>query len=132
MTYIEEISSALVRVLTHACDGEPQRFAGYAANAGFWIGEAKHCLDVIDGYQDRFDRLRKATMKYASEAEQDEWGHNTFGLATRSTKYSDRATAKRDVLEVSRRFLKRCEKMRLLEDAELIACAQKLGINPPL
>src|SRR3954454_14623527 len=62
MSYIDDISEALVRVLTQASDGSPEKFAGYAANRNFWIAEAKHCLDVINGYGDRFERMKRASQ----------------------------------------------------------------------
>lgn len=122
MTYIDEISSALVRVLTHACDGPPDRFAGYAANADFWVGETRHCLDVIDGYDKRFRKLKVATAG----------GREFVPPPRQSTQHSERAAAKRAVLEIARRFLARCEKTRSMPEAELIAHCRRLEIGMPL
>jgi hypothetical protein len=121
MTYIDEISSALVRVLTHACDGPPDRFAGYAANAEFWVGEVRHCMDVIDGYDKRFHKLKAATVG----------GREFVPPPRRSTQHGERAASKRAVREIARRFLARCEKTRGVSEAELIEHCRRLDIGMP-
>lgn len=130
MTYIDEITGAVVRVLTHACEGQPHRFAGYVANADFWIGEARHCLDVIAGYDERFKKLQAATADRYDPMSGGEGGRSS-GLTTRSTKHSDRSAARRQVTDAARRFLKRCDKTRALEQDALIALCDKVGVQYP-
>jgi hypothetical protein len=36
------------------------QLAGQVANLDFWLAEARHWLDVIDGYRPRFERLKAA------------------------------------------------------------------------
>ena len=118
MTYIEKISMAVVDVLKNACDGQPNRFAGYAAQrGGFWIGEAKHCLDVIRGYDARF----KNYMLRAADP-----------TVERTTDYEDRSSAKRSVLEEAKRMLVRCEKLQLSSPSILPNWAHQIGIQTPL
>lgn len=122
MTYIDDISSAVVRVLTHACDGPPHRFAGYAANADFWVAEVRHCLDVIDGYEKRFRKLKAAVAG----------GWETPPPTHKSTIPSDRTAARRALRDAARRFLARCEKTQALSNEELIAYCRKLDVGMPL
>ena len=130
MTYIEEITSALVRVLTHACDGPPDRFAGYAANADFWVAEVRHCLDVIDGYDARFGRMKQATKAHFRPGTLREGP--AAALTTRTLKYYDRAAARRGVTDAARRFLKRCEKTETVPADVLVEYCRRLGIQLPL
>ncbi len=122
MTYIDEITSALVRVLTHACDGPADRFMGYAANAGFWVEEVRHCLDVIDGYDNRFRNLKSAAG--------GEW--ESPPPLKRTATHGDRAAAKRAVREAARRFLARCGKTKAVADDELVEHCRRLDIGMPL
>lgn len=130
MTYVEEITSALVRVLTHACDGPPDRFAGYAANVAFWVAEARHCLDVIDGYDERFRRMKQATKAHFRPGTLDE--EHSAALSTRTLKYADRAAARRGVTDAAQRFLKRCEKTETVPADVLVEHCRRLGIQLPL
>ena len=61
MSYINDICTSLTTVLTHACNASEEYFAGFAANRDFWIAEARHCLEVIDGYQGRFQKMAEGS-----------------------------------------------------------------------
>jgi hypothetical protein len=95
-SYIDEIASALTRVLTVACDGTPDKFAEYSANAEFWVAEARHALDVIDGYERRFEN-----MKHAAQSDLRNDSTRTESPMQRSTKYSDRAAARSASIAIS-------------------------------
>jgi hypothetical protein len=127
VNYIDEICQALVRVLTRACEGPPHRFVGYAANVEFWAAEARHCLNVIAGYEERFKRMRDASTE--KEPPRRDW---SFGPhITTSTKSSDRSAARQQVLDACRRFLKRCEKVNAVPQDEVIALCGQVGIEYP-
>jgi hypothetical protein len=129
MTYIDEITGALVRVLTHACDGPPHRFAGYAANAEFWIDEARHCLDVIDGYKHRFSKMRAVTREH-SDSPSVGYGSSSV-LTTKTSTSSDLTAARRQLFDAVARFLRRCEKTQALEQDAIIRFCAKVGIPFP-
>jgi hypothetical protein len=67
MTYVEEISLALIRVLEHASLHEGVRLSGYAAKASYWTTEVRHALDCIEGYHARFERLKDARSKFEEQ-----------------------------------------------------------------
>lgn len=133
MTYIDEISGSLLRVLTVACDGPPHRFAGYAANADFWVDEARHCLDVIGGYEKRFRAMKSATDRYEPSGRH---GLRTRDIPfdpriTKSTKSNERNVAKTQVTDAARRFLRRCEKAGALDQTAVIALCERLQVSYP-
>ncbi len=40
------------------------QLAGQAANIDFWLAQVRHCFEVIDGYGERFQRLKNAEADY--------------------------------------------------------------------
>lgn len=67
MSYISDIVCTLVRVLEHTRGLPRHQLAAHAANVEFWADEARHALEVIDGYNARFSRMRKAQSEYDRE-----------------------------------------------------------------
>jgi hypothetical protein len=67
VSYISDIVSSLVHVLKHTRGLPRHQLAGHAANIEFWIGEACHALEVIDGYNHRFYRMRTAQIEHDRE-----------------------------------------------------------------
>lgn len=65
MTYVEYISKALVHALDRIAIRRGIRLAGYAANVDFWAREIRHCLDCIEEYPERFERMKAAKVAYA-------------------------------------------------------------------
>jgi hypothetical protein len=102
MSYIDDICNALATVLNRATDGRPERFAGYAANRDFWIAEAAHCLEVIQGYGDRYKRMKQASE--SSHPVKYDWP--TIPISERSMSNSDLSRARGLVREAPRRFLR--------------------------
>ena len=51
---------------------------------------------------------------------------------TRTSKFSDLSAARREIREMGRRFLKRCEKLGLVSNDQVIEYAGNLSINLPL
>lgn len=58
MSYVEDITEPLVSTLTHTGGLPARQLAGHAANLEFWVGEVRHALNVIDGYGERFRKLK--------------------------------------------------------------------------
>ena len=105
MSYAIEIAQALAKVLRHAVDCPDAKFAGYAGNRKFWVGETRHCLEVIDGYDDRFIRMRQTSSAFQAGA-----GHRrTARLMTPSTDTDELTLLRQTIASDLRRFLKRCE-----------------------
>jgi len=58
MPYVEDITEPLISTLTHTGGLPARQLAGHAANLEFWVGEVKHAFNVIDGYGERFEKLK--------------------------------------------------------------------------
>ena len=128
MSYAIEIGVALVNVLKHACDGSNEYFAGYAANRRFWVAEARHCLDVITGYDERFQRMTEASKAFRGP--KFDWP--TIPIERRSTRSTDLSAMRQTLLDSMRRFLARCQKL-FPQDAQAIdRDAKSLGVPTPL
>jgi hypothetical protein len=122
--YIEHICTPLIETLSHSAGLPANQLAGHAANLDFWISEARHCLTVIDGYQERFDRLRTGQAEYEKE-------HDVVGMTPplrRGAKDQKRKELRRVVCESVERFLARCHREGLLSERDLEAALASLGI----
>lgn len=112
MSYVNDICTPLIETLDHSAALPAHQLAGHAANAEFWIGEAKHCLAVIDGYQERFDRLRTGQAEY----EMKRGSIFTGPPLRRGSQDHERKELRRAVGEAIERFLVRCHREGLLTD----------------
>jgi hypothetical protein len=128
MSYVGEVTNALVKVLTHAADGSEEKFAGYAANRAFWVDEVRHCLDLIDGYWQRFEWMRKASQAHSTWA--DIWV--PARITAPSTRNDELRALKHDLLHAARRFLRRCVKIDSRASADVARDAVRLGLTPPI
>ena len=130
--YVRETAESLNRVLQHAAGLHAHRLAGYAANLDFWVGEICHCLAVIDGYDIRFDRLKKATKEYSKihHAGRDP-AANVYELmeeappkkeamtrVTRSISVQELSELRIAVEDTSTTLLKRCRKEGFLSKSD--------------
>jgi len=122
VSYVESISRPLTRALEYSAALPAHQLAGHAANVDFWIGEAKHCLTIIDGYRERFDRLRAAQADYSRK-------HGVVAAALRrGTQDHTRQDLRRDVCESIERFLTRCRGANLLSETQLKSALHALGM----
>ena len=125
MSYISEISSALISVLSRASGSSPEKFAGYAVNRDFWVAEASHCLQVIDGYESRFQMMKAASE--ARRPEKVDW--TTEPISQPSVRDTDLVTFRRQICEAITRFLKRCRKEFPDERDSIYRDAKHLGVS---
>jgi hypothetical protein len=91
------------------------QLAGHVANLEFWINEATHALMVIDGYQQRFKRLRAGQAAYQLK-------HGVASTSTpiqRSAKHLTRQELRRSITEAMERFLASCHSEGLLSAEKL-------------
>jgi hypothetical protein len=125
MTYTEEISLALIRVLEHASFHKDVRLAGFAANADFWADEVRHALDCIAGYEKRFQALRDARTEMASRlhAEIDpSW-------ITPTITAPELNQLKQRVLVAATRFFRLCNEHAHLDRSKTVEIETLLGIH---
>jgi hypothetical protein len=67
MAYSSDITKTLTIQITKFVTLNRHQFAGHVANLDFWVAEVRHCLDVIDGYDRRFEQMKTAQMKHISD-----------------------------------------------------------------
>jgi hypothetical protein len=58
MSYTTDLANSLTAVLEKAVTLSRSDLSGYVANLDFWNTEFIHCLKVIDGYYERFERMK--------------------------------------------------------------------------
>jgi hypothetical protein len=127
MSYIDDISKALLLVLDHASDDSPEAFAGYATNRDFWVAETAHCLAVIQGYDERFQRMKEASE--ASDPPKMDWP--TIPVSKASVSGKELRQVRTKLRDSARRFLRRCAKMFPDERFAIYKDAKRLGIPTP-
>lgn len=66
MAYVAEISKALTNTVSGFATLNAYQLAGQTANLDFWLDEVTHCLEVIDGYDHRFEKLQNAQTAYVA------------------------------------------------------------------
>ena len=130
-TYIERLCDALADVLERAAGGTKDRLAGYVANFDFWVDEAAHCLLLIKEYDDRFHRFQEAQQRV------DAGGWPNFDERSgfvppprdvkRSSSWNERKEARRKVVSSMSRFLNRCAKDGLIDEAKRSAAAARIS-----
>jgi hypothetical protein len=136
MPYLESQTVALVQVLDHATDLKAHRLAGYVANLDFWLGEIKHTMSNIDGYGQRFQRMRQATASFIAthpgqhgQAPRDGYVYDADSRTTKVVKDKVLLELRSILQQSTARFIRRCLNAGLIdldcvEDAE-----EKLGFR---
>jgi hypothetical protein len=130
-TYIERLCDALAEVLTRAAGGTRDRLAGYVANFDFWVDEATHCLELIRRYDERFERFQEAQHRVASGGplrwdERSGWNPPPADVK-RSVSWNDRKEARRKVVGAMSKFLNRCAKEGLIDEATRSVTAARIS-----
>jgi hypothetical protein len=67
MAYSIDISKTLASQFSKFATLHCHQLAGQAGNMDFWVEECRHCLAVLDGYKSRFEVMKLAQVKYATE-----------------------------------------------------------------
>jgi hypothetical protein len=136
MAYMTDIGEILAKQLAKFVTLNRHQLAGQVANLDFWSAELQHCLDVIDGYKSRFNRMRDAQMTYATEHRTLEFdlddpccirGH---AEPPRHIDYRQLETVKQSLRDAMRRFLVRCHNESLIDEMVLRETAASFGITP--
>lgn len=115
MSYIDDICNPLIKTLERSASLPSHQLAGHAANLDFWMDEAKHCLLVIDGYPERFERMKKAQQAQVEVA-----GGREMPLQ-RGIKDSERKELRQKVLAAANKFLDRCYSEQCVDEVTLDA-----------
>jgi hypothetical protein len=135
MSYSSEIAGILEQQLAKWVTLNRHQLAGHVANLDFWLDEVHHALGVIDGYGPRFERLKAAELKYASE-------HTTTEFLLRDPRHTERSPApprrvphselseaRRSLCDAAYHFLVRCFNEELIAESKLREACDRLGIS---
>ncbi len=112
MSYMEQVCRALIDTLERTSRLDHEDLAGHAANIAFWVSQAANCLEVIDGYRQRFDRLRAAGPVHS-----------------RGIQDHVRKNLRRELDSTVYRFIVRCHNEGFVDRPQLDEIAQKLGMS---
>ncbi|WP_435020277.1 hypothetical protein TA3x_001740 [Tundrisphaera sp. TA3] len=135
MAYSSDISRTLINQLTKFATLNRHQLVGHLANLDFWAAEVRHCLEVIDGYSRRFERMKAAQMKFVAD-------HGTIEFdiddpcCTRTTATPPRRVPSQELGDAGRqlrdafyRFLIRCHHENLLGEVALRGVCRSLEIG---
>ncbi|MEM9412959.1 MAG: hypothetical protein AAGA30_17750 [Planctomycetota bacterium] len=125
MSYVDELTFSLVRVLDHATFYDDIRMVGYAANLDFWIGEIRHCLDCIQNYESRQRKLIAARKDYLVQRELD----LDPILLTPATTPDELRKLENRVTSAAKSFLRKCCKKGFIEYTREKEIEQLLGFS---
>jgi hypothetical protein len=111
------------------------QLAGHVANLDFWAEQVRHCLAVLDGYGQRFHKLKTAQTKHVAEHHTTEFSLDdpccTQEKAAPARKVADRELkeARSALCDATRRFLVRCYNDGLIEEPEFRQACEHSGIG---
>jgi hypothetical protein len=131
--YSINIADVLTSQLQRLAALHPHQLAGHVANLDFWAGEVAHCLEVIDRYGVRFERLSSAQKEY--EVAQRSMAHLPGDDMRRPDERpkripdNERLRARRVLCDAFYRFLVRCHNVGLIDESEVRSRCQRLNIS---
>jgi hypothetical protein len=134
MAYASDVAKLLADQLNRLVTLNRHQLAGQVANLDFWLAETRHVLDVIDGYPDRFRRLRAAQGRYVSEHQTTAFNLDdpccTQGPPDppRRVPATELQDARRRLCEAVGRLLARCRKDGFLDEAAARQASDGLGL----
>ena len=137
MAYLTEISKILADQLTKFATLNRHQLAGQAANLDFWCDELQHCLEVIDGYKSRFERMKAAQTQYAADHKTVEYDLDLDDPCCCSRNVSpprridhrEIQAARQSLCDAMHGFLVRCLRESVIDEARFRALADRFGMT---
>jgi hypothetical protein len=134
MSFSENMAKVVADQLARFVTLKRHQLAGHMANLDFWVAQARHALEVIDGYEERFRRLKSAQDRYVAEHQiQTFWptDPDIHGppASPRRVPHGGLREARRSVTEATYRFLVRCCNDGLIPESQLRAVCKSLEIG---
>ena len=111
------------------------QLAGQVANLDFWMSQARHALETLDGYGVRFIRMETAQEQYVSDHGTTEYALEVdYPVARKAApphRIPDRELrkARKALIESAYRFLVRCRKEGLISLEQISAARETLGVG---
>ena len=135
MSYSSEVANLISSQLSRFMMLSRYQLAGQAANLDFWLIEARHAVEVIDRYGQRFEQMKSARSRYVSE-------HETLAYDSRDEfskpkppdppiRVSDveMKQARRAVTDAAYRFFVRCTNEGSITESRLRKACDNIGIG---
>lgn len=121
ISYSEQIAKVTSDQLERFVTLNRHQLAGHVGNLDFWVGEARHAFEVIDGYQERFRRLKAGQVEYVALHRPMEPPRRVADANLRD--------ARRSVADATYRFLVRLCNDGLIHESQLRTLCGDLGIG---
>jgi hypothetical protein len=134
MSFSENIAKVVADQLARFVTLNRHQLAGHVANLDFWVAQVRHALDVIDGYSERFRKLKVGQAEQVARYQTTTFQLNDThikGTPSPPKRVADSALreARRSVTEATYQFLIRCCKDGLIPESQLRATCESLGIS---
>ncbi|WP_422931988.1 hypothetical protein [Singulisphaera sp. PoT] len=135
MAYSSDISKILADQIAKFVTLNRHQLVGHLANLDFWAEEIRHCLQVIDGYGRRFERMKSAQMKFAADHGTTEFllvdpcCTETKAEPPRRVPSQELGEARRQLCDAFYSFLLRCFHERLIDEPALRRACGSLDIG---
>lgn len=134
MSFSEDLSKVVSDQLARFVTLNRHQLAGHVANLDFWLDQARHVLDVLDGYEPRFRRLKSAQDAHVAEqqiAASFPGDPDIKGKPTPPRRVPDtaRREARLAVTESAYQFLLRCYRDELIPESRLRSACDGLNIS---
>jgi hypothetical protein len=119
MSYTQDIAQPLIDTLSKTAGLPTFQLAGHVPNLGFWMGEVRHALTVIDGYAKRFQDMISAQNDFDAN-----YPDATKGRERHEYKYSGPRLAvnpalterlSREIVNAANRVIDRCLREKLID-----------------
>ncbi|OWK45770.1 hypothetical protein [Fimbriiglobus ruber] len=134
MSFAEHLAKVVAEQLERFVTLNRHQLAGHVANLDFWLAQVRHALDVIDGYQERFRRLKAGQVEYVARHKTRVSSSLDPDVATvpdlpRRIPDGNLRDARRAVVDAAYRFLVRLCNDGLIPEEELRSRCSGLGIG---
>lgn len=140
MAYTIDRAELIADLLERFAHSKVHQLAGQVGNLDFWLEEASHALRMIDAYPQRFRRLRDAQVAWVdahgtrvSDYCPQCGGACEFGpqkpAAPSRIPSEQMDAARKKVRQSVFRFLLRCYRTRLLDEAAVREACDRIGVD---
>jgi hypothetical protein len=134
MSFSENMAKVVADQLTRFVTLNRHQLAGHVANLNFWLAQARHALEVIDGYQERFRRLKAGQAEYVAKHQvtvSSPIDPDIKGPPYPPSRVPDATLrdARRSVVDATYGFLVRLHNYGLIPESQLRSACSSLGIG---
>jgi hypothetical protein len=135
VAYSTDLTNLLTVQLTKFATLNRHQLAGHVANLDFWLAETRHCLDVLDDYRPRFERLKAAQAAHVARHRTVEFDPGDPCCTERGPTQPrplpehELKGARRAVRDAAYRLLVRCFNENMIDESALRQGCEGLGIG---